>query len=572
MKDFDSILAGFPEIQPDERPGYQGYVVPAEKLTDFVSSLRQDAGYPYLSCITGVDYPAANQLEVVYHLRRLSGGVPLELKVKVPREDAHLPSLVPQYLGADFQEREAYDLLGIRFDGHPNLKRILLWDEFTGHPLRKDWKEPFFEADAKPFKSRWPDGNYKSEEDRNPFHNNVHYPMDFDPGKNKVKRPPSQIAPGIEMEEDDTEIGSEHLVVNLGPQHPSTHGVFRMLAELDGETVLDVKPIMGYLHRNHEKIAERNTYLMNMPYTDRLDYISSLSNNFGYALAVEKLAGITPTERAEYIRVMMAELTRIVSHLIAVGFLMNDLGVYFTASLYGLEERELILDIFQAVTGSRMMCNYLRFGGVARDIPEDILGRIRELVYERLPRKVDDFEKYVLENEIVRSRCQGVGVLSPQQAIAYSAAGPMLRASGVPFDLRKAEPYSIYGSLEFDVAVASHGDVFDRTVVRLAEMRQSLRILRQVLEKLPQGPIMPGKSSYNVRVPVGESYGAVEGPKGELGFYLVSDGSPNPYRYHVRPPCFINLTGLGEMSRGEKIADLVIILGAVDIVLGEVDR
>ena len=222
---------------------------------------------------------------------------------------------------------------------------------------------------------------------------------------------------------------------------------------------------MGYLHRNHEKIGERNTYLQIMPYTDRLDYIASLSNNFGYALAVEKLAGIISPERAEYIRVMMAELTRISSHLIAVGFLMNDLGVYFTAALYGLEERELILDIFEAVTGSRMMCNYFRFGGVAPDLPDGVLEKVRELVFERLPRKMVDFEKYVLENEIVKVRCQGIGVLTPHQAIAYSTAGPILRASGIQFDLRKAEPYSIYDRFDFDIPVAYHGDIYDRTLV-----------------------------------------------------------------------------------------------------------
>ena len=570
MKTLEQALAAFSEIQGDARPGYQGYLVPPEKLIDFTAKLRDECGYAYLSCITGVDYLSEQQLEVVYHLRRLSGGAPLELKVQLPRDNPLVPSLVPLFEGANFQEREAYDLFGIRFDGHPDLRRILLWDGFDGHPLRKDWKEPFFEQDAKPFKSRWPDGNYNSEEERNPFHNNVCYPVDFDPhpSKSSTRMDPIQSVDASEL---NGEITSDHLVVNLGPQHPSTHGVFRMMVELDGEEVIQLKPVMGYLHRNHEKIAERNTYLMNMPYTDRLDYISSMSNNFGYALAVEKLAGIVPTERAEYIRVIMAELTRLSSHLMAVGFLMNDLGVYFTASLYGLEERELILDIFQAVSGSRMMCNFFRFGG-ARDLSEEVLKKIRGLVFDRLPRKLDDFEKYILQNEIVMSRCQGIGVLTPDQAIGLSAAGPVLRASGVPYDLRKAAPYSIYDRFRFDIAVGTHGDVYDRTAVRLAEMRQSISILQQALEGIPPGPILPGKNNHNTRVPAGEAYGAVEGPKGELGFYLVSNGAPNPYRYHVRPPSFINLTGLGEMSKGSKIADLVVILGAVDIVLGEVDR
>ncbi len=368
------------------------------------------------------------------------------------------------------------------------------------------------------------------------------------------------------------EIATDQMVVNLGPQHPSTHGVFRMAVLVEGEKVLELKPVMGYLHRNHEKIGERNTYLQNMPFTDRLDYISSLSNNFGYALAVEKLMGIKPPERAEYIRVMMAELTRIVNHLIAVGFLLNDLGAFFTPALYALEERELILDIFEAVTGSRMMCNYLRFGGLARDVTDEAMEATRKLVFERLPRKVDELDEYLSNNEIVRTRTEGIGILTPEQAIALSAAGPVLRASGVPYDVRRADPYSIYERLEFDVVVANHGDIFDRYIVRIEEMRQSIRILKQVLNDMPGGPIMTGKPQYQVRVPAGEAYGRVEGPKGELGFYVISNGKPNPVRYHVRAPSFINLTCLAEMSRGNKIADVIGILGSIDIVLGEVDR
>jgi NADH-quinone oxidoreductase subunit D/NADH-quinone oxidoreductase subunit C/D len=336
--------------------------------------------------------------------------------------------------------------------------------------------------------------------------------------------------------------------------------------------MLDLKTVMGYLHRNHEKIGERNTFLQNMPFTDRLDYLCSMSNNFGYALAVEKLMGIKPPERAEYIRVMMAELTRFLNHIFAIGFLLNDLGAYFTPALYAIEERELILDIFEAVSGSRMMCNYFRFGGVARDVSDDILEKVRRLVNDRLPRKVDEMDEFLTKNEIVRERCEGVGILTAEQAIANSASGPVLRASGVPYDVRRAEPYSIYDRLEFDVAVRYHGDIYDRYLIRLDEMRQSLRILQQVLRDIPEGPIMTGKPQYQVRVPPGEAYGRVEGPKGELGFYVVSNGKPNPWRYHVRAPSFINLTSLVDMARGNKVADVVAILGSIDIVLGEVDR
>jgi NADH-quinone oxidoreductase subunit D/NADH-quinone oxidoreductase subunit C/D len=345
-----------------------------------------------------------------------------------------------------------------------------------------------------------------------------------------------------------------------------------MVVMLDGETVVDLKPVMGYLHRNHEKIGERNTFLQNMPFTDRLDYITSMSNNFGYALAVEKLMNIKPTERADYIRVMMAELTRICSHLIATGFLLNDLGAFFTPALYALEERELILDIFEAVSGSRMMCNYFRFGGVSRDVTDDILKMVKDLVFGRLPKKIEEMDRLLTSNEIVRSRCEGVGVITADQAVALSVAGPVLRASGIPYDVRRAEPYSIYDRFEFDVVTGSHGDVYDRYMIRIEEMRQSVRILQQVLKDIPGGPIMTGKPLYQVRVPAGEAYGRIENPKGELGFYVVSNGKPNPWRYHVRAPCFINLTSLGPMSIGQKIADVVVILGSIDIVLGEVDR
>jgi NADH:ubiquinone oxidoreductase subunit D len=513
-------------------------------------------------------------MEVVYHFFRSTGGPALVIKTQVPREEATVPSLVPVYPGAEFQEREAWDLLGIRFVGHPDLRRILMWEGFHGHPLRKDWREPYFEEEAKPFKSRWPDGHVYRAEDKNPFHGNVDYPPGFDP---ETWTPEAEAALYASLArlgqiEEGAGMKTDYVVVNLGPQHPSTHGVFRMVVTLDGETILSLKPVMGYLHRNHEKIGERNTFLQNMPFTDRLDYLSSMSNNFGYALAVEKLMGIKPPERAEYLRVIMAELTRISNHIFAIGMFLNDLGAYFTPALYAIEERELILDIFEAVSGSRMMCNYFRFGGVARDLPQGVYEKLRDLVYERLPRRVDELDLYLTESELIRARCEGVGVLTPEQAIAFSTCGPVLRASGVPYDVRRADPYSIYDRFDFDVAVRYHGDVYDRYLIRMDEMRQSLRILQQALRDLPEGPIQEGKPQYQVRVPPGEAYGRVEGPKGELGFYVVSTGKPNPWRYHVRAPSFINLTALETMCKGNKIADVVAILGSIDIVLGETDR
>jgi len=567
------LLARFPDaLTRDERKGYSGYLVKPEGLVEVATALRDEMGYDYLSSVTGVDYLPEGKMEVVYHFYQSTGGPALVLKVQSSRENTVIPSLTSLYPGADFQEREAWDLLGIRFEGHPDLRRILMWEGFEGHPLRKDWKEVFYEEDVKPFKNRWPEGNVYRIEDKNPFGNNIAYPGGFDPERWTPDEAETLLYAGLgKAVHPQGALKTDSVVVNLGPQHPSTHGVFRMVVSLDGETIVDIKPVMGYLHRNHEKIGERNTWLGNIPFTDRLDYLSSLSNNFGYVLAVEKLMGVQPPERAEYIRVIMAELTRISNHMMAIGALINDIGVYFTGMLYALEERELILDVFEMVTGARMMCNYFRFGGLARDMSEESLKKVKDII-EPLPGKMDDLDTYITNSEIVKERAEGQGVLTQEHAIAYSAAGPVLRASGVPYDVRRADPYSIYERFDFDVPVRYHGDIYDRYLIRMDEVRQSVRILQQALRDIPQGPIMTGKPTYTVRVPAGEAYGRVEAPKGELGFYVVSNGKANPWRYHVRAPSFINLTPLGVMSRGNKIADVVVVLGSIDIVLGETDR
>ena len=574
MTENTDFSARFPEgVLADEREGYEGWIVSADKLIEFATALRDEFGYDYLSSVTGVDYPAEEILEVVYHAYKTIGSPGLVFKVQTPREIAEVPSLIEIYPGVDFQEREAWDLMGIKFTGHPDLRRILLWEGFEGHPLRKDWQEAYYEADVKPFKSRWPKAEFQRAEENNPYSANVKYPEKFDPEKWIPEGEDALYSSLAKYEEtDESGLKTDHITVNLGPQHPSTHGVFRIAAQLDGETIVNLKPVMGYLHRNHEKIGERNTYLQNMPFTDRLDYLSSMSNNFGYALAVEKLLGIEVPERAEYIRVIMAELTRIQNHFFAIGMFLNDLGAFFTPSLYAIEERELVLDIFEMVSGSRMMCNYFRFGGLARDLPAGSLAMIKDLAFDRLPRKVDEMDRFLSENEILRSRCVGQGVLSAEDAIKYAAAGPMLRASGVPYDIRRADPYSIYDRFDFDVAVRYNGDIYDRYAIRLDEIRESLKIVQQAVEQLPEGEIQTGKPRYQMKVPAGESYGRVEGPKGELGFYVVSDGTGNPYRYHVRAPSFINLTAFGPMCIGLKIADVVAVLGSIDIVLGETDR
>ncbi len=563
----------FPGVAtPDARQGYTGWLVDKNSLIEVATAVRDELGFDLLSSVTGVDY-LPDKMEVVYQVYKTTGGPGIIFKVQVPRVDPiEIPSVTPIWPGAEFQEREIYDLYGIKFTGHPDLRRILMWEGFEGYPMRKDWHEPFYEEDNKPLDSRWPKGEYVSNEDRNPYHDNLKFPADFDPEKAVFDGDAALYGALARYQIIEGGLKTDRVVVNMGPQHPSTHGVFRAAVVLDGETVLSLKPVVGYLHRNHEKIGERNTVLQNMPYTDRLDYFNSMSNNWGYSLAVEKLMGVKPPERAEYLRVIMAELSRIQNHLILIGMLLNDLGAYFTPALYAFEERELILDIFEAVSGSRMMCNYHRFGGVARDLPEGVLEKIRGLVEERLPRKADEFDRLLSQNEILLSRMKDVRVINGDDAVQYSITGPVLRAAGVPYDIRRAQPYGIYDRFDFDVALRHNGDLFDNYLVRLDEIRQSLRILQQAIKQLPEGPIQAGKPQYQVRVPAGEAYGRIEAPKGELGFYVISTGKPNPWRYHVRAPSFINITALEKMCVGQKIADFVAILGVLDIVLGELDR
>jgi NADH-quinone oxidoreductase subunit D len=364
----------------------------------------------------------------------------------------------------------------------------------------------------------------------------------------------------------------EFLEVSMGPQHPSTHGVFRMNVVLDGETVVKLKPVFGYLHRNHEQIGESSTYLSSMPYTDRLDYLCSMTNNWAYALTVEKLAGLQPPERAEYIRVITAELTRLVNHVCLIGFLVQDMGALGTPLMYAFREREKILDLFESLSGARMMFNYMRFGGCRVDLPPGWLEEAGSVV-DNFPRFLDEFEQLLSENEILMARTQGIGVVTPELAVNASLTGPMLRASGVDYDIRKVDHYGIYDRFDFRIPLGDHGDVYDRYMIRVLEMRESLKILRRAIDETPPGPIIDPKSKLrNFRPKPGEVYGRIEGPKGELGFYLISDGSPIPYRYRVRPPSLINLTVLEDMCLGHSVADVVVILGSVDIVLGEVDR
>ena len=364
----------------------------------------------------------------------------------------------------------------------------------------------------------------------------------------------------------------ELLEISFGPQHPSTHGVFRMNLALDGEIVVKLKPVIGYLHRNHEKLAEKNTYLGVIPYTDRLDYFCSMTNNWAYALAVEKLAGIEVPERAEYLRVILAELTRLQNHASLIGFLLSDMGAWGTPLIYAFREREKILDLFEALSGSRMMCNYMRFGGCHTDVPPGWIEQAGKVV-EAFPFFLDELEALVVSNEIVLARTQNIGRLPGDLAINAGVSGPMLRASGIDYDVRKVDGYGIYPRFKFRVPLGEHGDCYDRLMLRFLEMRESIPILKQALADIPNGPVQnPKVKLYNFRPPVGEAYGRIESPKGELGFYLISDGKANPYRCRIRPPGFINLTLLERLCLGHTIADVIVIFGTIDIVLGEVDR
>ncbi len=365
-------------------------------------------------------------------------------------------------------------------------------------------------------------------------------------------------------------IRTEPFILNMGPQHPSTHGVFRMRVTLDGEVVVDVEPVIGYLHRGIEKLGETRTYTQIIPLTDRLDYVASMTNNFAYVLAVEKLASIEVPERAEYLRIIMAEMMRIANHLMAVGFFFNDLGAMMTPVLYMWREREKLLDLFEMVCGQRLTYNYMRIGGVSHDIPEEFLPALKRFVAE-MPGFIDEYDQLLSQNEVLLARTKGVGILPKDTAINTAASGPVLRASDVKWDIRRADPYSIYDRFDFEIPVGTVGDCYDRYWVRMQEMRQSVRILEQAIAQLPEGEAC-AKVPQLLRPPVGEVYGHIEAPKGELGFYLVSDNSIAPYRFHIRPPTLINLTALKDMVIGWKVADLIITFGSIDVCLGEVDR
>ncbi len=401
------------------------------------------------------------------------------------------------------------------------------------------------------------------------------------------------VDPGLDTV-DLVQLDDQTMELNMGPQHPSTHGVLRLVLDLDGEVVRACKPDIGFLHTGFEKDLERHSYQQCIPYTDRMDYLSPLSNNLGFSLAAERLLGVEVPPRGQYLRVIMCELARISSHLIWFGTTALDLGAT-TPFVYAWREREKVLDINELVSGVRMHTSFIRVGGLMADVPDEFYGMVGEVV-KTFPHHIDEYETLITGNEIFRERTRGLGVISARDALSYGVTGPSLRGSGIAYDLRKARPYSSYDHFDFDVPVGEHGDIYDRYLVRMREMRELLRIIEQALGGLPEGPVNttdrkvapPPRNEINTsmellirhfklvtegfRVPRGTVYQAVESPRGELGFLLVADGSNRPYRCKVRAPSFSNLSALPFMAKGELLPDLVAVIGSIDIVLGDVDR
>ncbi|MGE5172587.1 MAG: NADH-quinone oxidoreductase subunit D [Betaproteobacteria bacterium] len=398
--------------------------------------------------------------------------------------------------------------------------------------------------------------------------------------------------PPIDAEQ--KEVVQKEITLNMGPQHPSTHGVLRLVLDLQGETVVGVDPRPGYLHRGIEKLMESRTYHQIIPITDRLEYISCMNNNLGWVVAVEKLAGITVPERAEFIRTLTAELSRLSAHLVWLGTHALDIGA-MTVCMYTLRERELVLDLMEMATGARQTVSYARIGGVRNDVPRDFIDKCREFT-EVFPKRLEEYDTLIRENRIWLKRTVGIGVMTPEDAVNYGLTGGTLRGSGVNYDLRKVEPYAAYDKVEFDVPLGKNGDVYDRYVVRIEEMRQSNRIIKQCLDMMQPGPITTDDARYAIPektnvmknmeslahqfvlmskwipMPKGEVYVATEAPKGELGFYIVSDGSSRPYRVKIRAPSYVNLSAIPKMTTGHMMADVVACIGTIDIVLGECDR
>jgi NADH-quinone oxidoreductase subunit C/D len=536
-------------------------IVDKDRIVDVLRALHdhQELQFTLPLEMFGADYPHREQrFDLIYHLYSLANNERVRIKVRVA-EGESVPTSIGVFQGFDWYEREAFDMYGITFDGHPNLRRILTHENFQGHPLRKDYDPA----------QRW---------------------LLTDQG---VATLTPKIAPQFVQEEEESDF--ERVTLNLGPSHPATHGTLRMVVTLDGETIVGADAEIGYLHRCFEKMSETHTYQQVIPYTDRLNYCSAIINNVGYCMTVEKLLGIEAPARAQHVRLMLSEFYRISDHIICIGTNLVDMGA-LTNFWWLFQPREEIIALAESCSGARLLPSYLRVGGIAVDVPSTFLSHAQHLI-NTLPKFIDDVEALIMKNRIFRDRVDGVGVISREDAINFGFTGPCLRATGVPFDVRKSNPYLGYDTYDWDVPVAEGGDTYARFLVRFEEMRQSIRILQQAIDRgLPPGPVMvdnpyvalpPKEKVYNemesliyhfklimhgIQPPVGETYFQVEGGNGEVGFYIVSDGTKHPYRVRARPPCFPIFEAFPKMMIGQTIPDAIAALGSLNIIAGELDR
>jgi NADH-quinone oxidoreductase subunit C/D len=576
----EKLRTRFPGAVQDvnEFRGDATVTISRESLLELACFLRDDSDLQYdlLTDLTSVDRRGLGtepRFATIYELYSISKNHSVRLKVPLPWDGAaEMPqcsSLTNVWPTANWHEREVYDLMGIEFTGHPWLRRILMPDHWVGHPLRKDYPlggEPVY---------------FSADQDNPRF---AHLSEQIMEGPSY----PSELPDGVDSE--------THLVINMGPQHPATHGVLRLALELEGERIVSVTPDIGYLHSGFEKTGENQRYEKFIPYTDRMDYVAAMNNNLAYVLTVEKLLGVEIPPRAQYIRVILAELQRIASHLVWLATHALDVsGTIHSLLMYALRDREKILDIFEMFCGARLTTTGMSVGGLRQDIPGAFPDAVRAFMRD-FRERLKEYEAMLTHNPIWMSRLKGIGILKAEDAIAMGVTGPLLRAGGVAFDLRKARPYSSYDHFDFDIPIATEADSYARYQVRLREMEQSLRIVEQALSKLPDGPFRtddrkvapPPRSEIDrsmeslihhfklftegYKPPVGEVFGMAENPKGILGFYLVSDGTAVPYRLHIRAPSFVNLQATNMMARGHLLSDLIVIIGSIDIVLGDVDR
>lgn len=501
----------------------------------------------------------------VYHLLSFGRNEDIRIKIGLDKDRLTLPSITDIWPAANWYEREAWDMFGVVFEGHPHLRRILLPPTWQGHPLRKDY--PARATEFPPF--RLPEERHEEEEQALRFR-----PEDW----------------GMKPKGN----GTDYMFLNLGPHHPGTHGLLRIILELDGEEIQDAVLDIGYHHRAAEKMAERQSWHTFIPYTDRIDYFSGVMNNLPYVLAVEMLAGIDVPDRAKVIRVMMAELFRIANHLAWYGTFAADVGA-LSPVFYMFTDREKVFDIVEAVCGGRMHPAWFRIGGVAQDLPRGWEYLVKGFL-SYLPRRLDEYDTMVLKNRIFKARTKGIGAYTTEDAIEWGVTGPGLRATGFGWDFRKERPYSGYEQFDFDIPTAAHGDCYDRAVVRVEEMRQSLRIIEQCVKIMPPGPykaahrlaVPPLKErtmkdietlithflgvSWGPVIPAGEAFVGIEATKGSNGYYVISDGGTMPYRVRIRTPSFPHMQMVPQISRGLMVADLLAILGSIDFILADVDR